>query len=44
MVDDYMLEKLLDKTFDDTKILIETNDKLPNDITLKSIMNLIIPL
>ena len=40
MVDNYMLNKVLDKTkeikrfekFDDTKILIYTDDKLPNDI------------
>ena len=43
MVDDYMLEKVLDKIkeiigiekFDDAKILIDTEDKLPDDITLK---------
>ena len=43
MVDDYMPNKVLYKTikiagieiFDNTKILIDTNDKLPDDITLK---------
>ena len=42
MVNDYMLDKVLDKIketigivkFDDTKILIDTNDKLPDYITL----------
>ena len=41
MVDDYMLERVLDKiteiigieNFDNTKILIDTNDQLPQDIT-----------
>ena len=49
MVDDYMLDKVLDKiketigikTFDKTKILIDTDDKLPNDITLKNVVILI---
>ena len=44
MVDDYMLDKVLDKIngitgivkFGNTKILVDTNDKLPNDITLKN--------
>ena len=44
MVDDYMLDKVLDKIkeiigiekFDDTKILIGMDDKLPDDITLKN--------
>ena len=43
MFDDYMLDKVLEKIkeiisieqFDDTKILIDTDDKLPDDITLK---------
>ena len=41
MVDDYMLERVLDKIteiigieyFDNIKILIDTNDQLPQDIT-----------
>ena len=41
MVDDYMLERVLDKiteiigieNFDNTKILIDTNGQLPQDIT-----------
>ena len=49
VVDDYMLDKLLDKikeiigikNFDDTKILIETDDKLPDEITLKNVVILI---
>ena len=44
MVEDYILDKLEGKTeeiigindFSDTKILIEANDKLSDDITLKS--------
>ena len=43
MVDDYTLDKVLDKNnridigkFDDTKILIDTDDKLPDDVTLKN--------
>ena len=44
MVDDYMLDKVLDKIremigiekFDNIKILIDTHDKLPNNITLKN--------
>ena len=43
MVDDYMVDKVLDKVkeiidiekSDDTKILINTDHKLSNDITLK---------
>ena len=43
MVGDYMLKKVFDKIteiirikkFDDTKILINTDDKLSNDITIK---------
>ena len=45
MVDDYMLNKVLEKIkeiisiekFDDTKILIHRNDKLPDGITLKKL-------
>ena len=41
MVDDQTLDKVLDKIkiiisteiFEDTKILIETHDKLPDDVT-----------
>ena len=44
MSHDYMLDKLLDKIkeilgiekFDETKILIDKDDKLPDDITLKN--------
>ena len=47
--DDYMLDKVLDKIkkiiriekFGDTKIVIETDDKLPDDITFKSVVILI---
>ena len=46
MVDDYMRIKVLDKKeeiidiekLDYTKILIDANDKLPDDITLKNVM------
>ena len=46
MVDDYMRIKVLHKKeeiidiekFDYTKILIDTNDKLPDDIILKNVM------
>ena len=46
MVNDYMLDKVLDKikkiisieNFDYTKILIDTYDKLPNNITLKNVV------
>ena len=49
MVNDYTLDKVLDKIketigivkFDDTKILIDTDDKLPDYITLKSFVILI---
>lgn len=49
MVDDYMLHKVLDKLkkiidikkFDDTKIFIDTDDKLPDDITIKSLLILL---
>ena len=44
MIDDYMLDLVLDKIkkiisiekFDNTKILIDTDDKLLDDITLKN--------
>ena len=43
---DHMLDKVFDKIeelvgieiFDDTKVLIDTNDKLPDDITLKDVV------
>lgn len=35
MVDNYMLNKVLDKVFGDTKILIVTDDQLPDGIALK---------
>ena len=43
-IDDYVLDKVLDKTeeiidterFDYTKILIDTDDKLPDNITLQN--------
>ena len=46
MIDNYMLNQVLDKTknrkdiehFDNTKILIDTDDKLPNNITLKDFL------
>ena len=46
IVDDYMLDKILDKIketidiekFDDTKILIDTDDQLPDDITFKNVV------
>ena len=46
MVDDYILDKVLDKIkktvdiekFDDTKILIEIDDKFPDDVTLKDVV------
>ena len=46
MVDDYMLDKVLDKIkeiigiekFDGTKILIYADDKFPDDITLKNVI------
>ena len=49
MIDDYMVHKVLDKTkeiigikkFDDTKILINTDDKLSHDITLKRVVILL---
>ena len=47
--DDYILDKVLDKIkekvkivrFDDTKILIDTDNKLPDYITLKNVVILI---
>ena len=49
MVDDYIPNKVLDKIkekidigkIDDTKILVETDNKLPDDITLKYVMILV---
>ena len=49
MIDDYMLVKVLDKIkkilgiekSDDTKILSDTDDKLPDDTALKDIVILI---
>ena len=46
MVDDYMLDKLLGKIkeiidiekYDDTKILIDMDDELPDGVTLKNDM------
>ena len=46
MVDDYMVDKVLDKVkeiidiekSDDTKFLINTDHKLSNDITLKKVV------
>ena len=46
MVDGNILDKVLDKIkkiigiekFDDTNILIETDDKLPDGITLKNVV------
>ena len=48
MIDDYALDKVLDKIkeiigiekFDHTKILIDTDDKMPSDITLKNMVKL----
>ena len=49
IVDDYTLDKVLDKIkmiisieeFNDTKILVETDDKLSDDVTLKIVALLI---
>ena len=49
MFDDFMLAKVSNEikiivnneNFDDTKILIETDDKLPGDLTLKTVLILI---
>ena len=46
MIDGYMLNKVLDnpkeiigiKKFDDTKILIDTDEKLTDDISLKNVV------
>ena len=46
MVNGYMLDKILDKikeaigivNFDNAKILIDTNDKLPDYITLRNVV------
>ena len=46
MVDDYMVDKVLEQIkkiigiekFDDIKILIETDDNLADDVTLKSVV------
>ena len=46
MVDDYMLDKILDKIkeiigiekFDDTKILIDSDDKMSDYITFKNVV------
>ena len=49
MIDDNIFNKVLDKIkkiigigkFDDTRILIDTDDKLPGDITLKNVAILV---
>ena len=43
MVDDYMLDKVIIdiEKFDDTMILIHTDDKMPDDTTLKNVVILI---
>ena len=33
--------RIYDKKYDDTKILIDTDDKLPDDITLKNVAILV---
>ena len=46
MADDYIIDKVLEKVeeiigiekLDDTKILIDTDDKLPDDINLKNVV------
>ena len=48
MIDDYVLDKVFGKIkeiivielFDDTKILIDTDDKLPGKITLEVVVGL----
>ena len=48
MIDDYVLDKVFGKIkeiivielFDDTKILIDTDDKLPGKITLEVVVRL----
>ena len=45
MIDDYLLDKILDKIngiigigrFDKTDILIDTDDKFPDDLTLENV-------
>ena len=52
MIDYYLLDKVLDETkdiigiekFDDTKILIDTDDELPDNINLKNAVILMIVL
>ena len=49
MVDDYMLNKVLNRIkeirdiekFDNTKILVDTDDKLPDDIIFKNVVVLL---
>ena len=49
MADEYVLDKVLDnikeiigiEKFDDTKILMNTEDKLTNDITFKNVVILV---
>ena len=49
MVDNHILDKVSGKIkmivgiekFDDTKIFIETDDKLPDNVTLKNVVKLI---
>ena len=49
MIDDYMLRKVMEKIkwiidiekFDNTELLIDTDHKIPDDITLKNIVMLI---
>ena len=49
MADEYVLDKVLDnikeiigiEKFDDTKILMNTDDKLTNDITFKNVVILV---
>ena len=48
MIDDYLLDKVLEKTkeiisiekFDNAKILIDIADKLPDNITFKNVVTL----
>ena len=49
MINDYTLNKVLDKIkrigtekIDDRKILIDTDNKLPNDITLQNAVMLVV--
>ena len=49
MIDDFMLDKMLDKIkeiigieqFDDIKIFIDMDDKLPDDINFKNVVKFI---